>query len=875
MTLFNIVKKIFFVACVNISLLSALVQSQPVDFSKLSVYSKDLDGTATGQQWRRLVFQIHNNGDTSIDISTIRLVYSITDSSNSILSETWYYNVHNENWSIQGGQNSEVHASIKYYESDPVAVGNRDLVLQFDSRILPKNGIAEIQIGLHNSNWANLNENNDPSYILSTNFVSNNKIKLEDIVPNSINTVLNQVAQTKGVNPNTGSITSSFAQTFSDLNGSFYSKKYLDNLGNPVIVTVNDNGTVFDLDSLPVMNRRAQIQKYGTELPQLHTRIQHSGANTIIPVLIHTNLSGISFAQPQVITTDATVDYNTWKTNNDNVLQNRKSLIHSRALVLANKIDSIVQAYPSLVGFDPQISIDDYTGIISCKLPASIISNLSNDALTTMINDCDSITPKEDMWTAGYRMNVDNLHANGDSGTGIKSAVWEGGYPNFENQMYVPAANVRYSRKTIADSMQFLYSYYTKGKADTLIYNDTMDQHVAYMLAAIRNNRTKKTDAGAPTTFCGTGFAPNSELYLGDYTVKYTGEYLVNDMFSSPIKWCLDKGVSVINQSWHTTKSYGTVTRGASSYGFDAEFTGDNTFDDQYIDLIASTYPYPTFCQAVGNIEDAAKYEYANHKGYNTIVVGQDANLGTGGMVSTSVYNNPTNKQELPHVTAGVSIDPGVSMFENPDGSSVVTPNGATSLASAMCTGFATSIQSVNPTLLKNSPWAVRAILMAGADNVFGSTWSDDATVDQKDGAGRLNGINSLLIAQNPYSSGVGAEHGFYISEIPANTSYTKEITIKVTNPSINNAVNNGYLRIALSWIGNVDPNTYVSSLSDLDLELLASDQSVIARSASIVNPVEVIYVKGLVKDQQYTIRIKTSKNVGYNTPFAVAWVNR
>jgi len=164
---------------------------------------------------------------------------------------------------------------------------------------------------------------------------------------------------------------------------------------------------------------------------------------------------------------------------------------------------------------------------------------------------------------------------------------------------------------------------------------------------------------------------------------------------------------------------------------------------------------------------------------------------------------------------------------------------------------------------------------MAGADNILGSTWSTNANDDQKDGAGRLNGINSWLSASNPYSSGTGLEHGFYIGEIPKNTSLTKDIPFIVKNPSINGAVNNGNLRIALSWIGNVNPSTYVSTLSDLDLELIGPDGSVIAKSASIVNPVEMITISNAQKDQQYTIRIKTAKNVTYATPFSVAWVNR
>ena len=98
--------------------------------------------------------------------------------------------------------------------------------------------------------------------------------------------------------------------------------------------------------------------------------------------------------------------------------------------------------------------------------------------------------------------------------------------------------------------------------------------------------------------------------------------------------------------------------------------------------------------------------------------------------------------------------------------------------------------------------------------------------------------------------------------------TYTLKTMTQTTN-------DRGNLRIALSWIGNVDPTNYVSKLSDLDLELIGPDSSIIAKSASLVNPVEMIAITNAQKDQQYIIRIKTAKNVNYATPFSVAWVNR
>lgn len=832
----------------------ATVLSDP---SELTVFFKDIDGTPIGQQWRRLAFKIQNNSGSAINISSLKLIYSFTDTNKQISSSIWSYSVHSADWTVQGGQINEVTANIRYYEKQPTSTGNCELVLQFGNRNIPAGGLAEIQLGLHNSDWSNVDENNDPSYISSSDYVVNDQITIVPVIPSYVNDVLDQNAILKGVDPSTSSISETFAQNFTDLEGNYYTKKYVDTLGNTVIITVNDSGIVFDSDSLPIMNRLSQIQKYGTVSPQLFRKLNNTDSNKVIPVSINSNLKGISYNRPPVITTDNPIDYETWKAANINALEQRKAQIRIRNIELANFVTNMIAADTTLNDFDPKISLDDNNGILTCRLPVTIINSISHDTLSILVSDCDSVIPKQDLWTAGFRMNVDNMHGHGNNGSDIKVANWEMGYPNFENQLYLPPTNVRFSKQYIIDSL------------DTSRAND---QHIAYMLSAIRNNRTNQTDPSAPTTYCGTGFSPGADLYLANYTIKYAGDYLVNDMLANPLKWCTNRDISVINQSWHTTKGYKTISKGGISYGYDSEYDGNVTFDDQYIDLIASTYPYPTICQASGNI-DSTSNEYVNHKGYNTIVVGQD--LRDGGMSPISVFRNPSSKQELPHVTCGVSVSPGTSVFENSDGSSIVTPNGATSMASAMCAGFVASLQSINPTLLRNSPWAIRALLMAGSDNILGSTWSDNANDDQKDGAGRLNGINSWLSASNPYSTGTGLEHGFYIGEIPKNTSFSKDIPIIVRNPSINGAVNNGNLRIALSWIGNVDPTNYVSKLSDLDLELIGPDSSIIAKSASLVNPVEMIAITNAQKDQQYIIRIKTAKNVNYATPFSVAWVNR
>lgn len=838
------------------------------DISDISVYTKDIERRLPKHRSRSIAFKVKNVSSHPINLRDLEIRYTINDTTKNLRGNVLYSFVPPFKWKHYGKYRRGIQIDIAKLDSltpDPnTATGNKYIAISFSDACLLPNMSMNFGIIVFSRPPQIIDETNDPSYIPSDTFVVNPKLDLLPNVPEQVVSLLDDEALSIGVDPTNSAQSSVVIQSFSDLEGVFFSRKFIESDGNETIITVNENGDVYAFDSLPILNRKSQLLKYGTSAPQLYKKLSSIDDNTITPVTISVNLSGIAENSPSVITTDTPIDYGLWKDQNFYAIEERKIEISGRTSALINKIIEELQNYPLFHGFNPQFNTDDYHGIVTCRLPVFIINSLSQDTLTALITDCDSVTPKHDLWTAGYRMNVDNLHYQGDSGSGINSAVWKMGYPNFEDQLYLPTANARFSKQYITDSLGAGFA---------------SNQHIAYMLSAIRNDRTKKTEPTAPTTYCGTGFAPNSELYLANYTIKYIGDALVTDMLSAPLKWCTDKNVTVINQSWHTVKNYGTIAKGGVSYGYDSENSGNVTFDDQYVDIVASTYPYPTFCQAAGNFDYDTlgnvvnPNEYVNHKGYNTIVVGQD--LRDGGMSSSSIYRNPSSTQELPHVTCGVSVSPGTSVFERPDGTSIVTRSGATSMASAMCAGFVASIQSIDTTLLKHSPWAIRALLMSGADNILGSVWSDNSSSDQRDGAGRLNGINSWLSAIAPYSSGVGKEHGFYIGEIASNTSLTKDIPIIVQNPSINNATNNGNLRIALSWIGNINSSNYVSSLSDLDLELLGPDNLVIARSASLVNPVEMITITNAQKGQQYTIRIKTARNVTYRTPFAVAWVNR
>ena len=114
------------------------------------------------------------------------------------------------------------------------------------------------------------------------------------------------------------------------------------------------------------------------------------------------------------------------------------------------------------------------------------------------------------------------------------------------------------------------------------------------------------------------------------------------------LDWAIDeKRVSVINQSFH---------RGAEIYD-------GMSFDDIYKDWKVLQYPWPTIVHAAGNwcasgttcyeFGNDVTDEYVNHKGYNTISVGNH-NDTAGAMSASSVFKNPSSihgDRELPEIS--------------------------------------------------------------------------------------------------------------------------------------------------------------------------------------------------------------------------------
>ena len=121
------------------------------------------------------------------------------------------------------------------------------------------------------------------------------------------------------------------------------------------------------------------------------------------------------------------------------------------------------------------------------------------------------------------------------------------------------------------------------------------------------------------------------------------------------LRWALDRGCTVINQSFHRVNS-------------EAKY-GSLSFDDIYKDWCVLHWPYPTIVQAAGNFwlgddDDITppENEFVNHKGYNSLTVGNHDDLASA-MDGSSVFRNPRSPhgdRELPELCAngtGVSAE--------------------------------------------------------------------------------------------------------------------------------------------------------------------------------------------------------------------------
>ncbi len=459
--------------------------------------------------------------------------------------------------------------------------------------------------------------------------------------------------------------------------------------------------------------------------------------------------------------------------------------------------------------------VDTLAPLVVLELPAAAVAGLarSERVARVMLHETDGIDDLDDSISIARSGLV---HANGITGAGIDVAVWENG----------PTSN---TNLVIA------------GRFRT---NPTTSDHSQNVHAIIRNGETGTPD----------GHAPGCNLFSA------------NSKSRAALTWAVeDENCTVINQSFHRSSEPGSDSLSG---------------DDLYGDWLALHWPYPLIVHAAGNYWegdsdniDPPEDEYVNHKGYNTISVGNHNDDATA-MRGTSVFRNPSSPhgdRELPEISAngvGVTAD-GITMT-------------GTSQASPAVAGIAALLQERSSTL-RHWPEGCRAILAAGASrNVSDDTWWRDvsAGVDASDGAGAVDARESELIAGNRRFRGAPAtRRGWDVGQLTSDDFGSDKLSVfdyRIVLPSFWWGPRD--VKVALAWTSEVteldlpffEPFYFSNLAVDLDLKVFDEHGQQVGYSGSWDNSYEIAEFRG-TPGATYTIRIRRWSG-DRPTWYGIAW---
>jgi hypothetical protein len=410
---------------------------------------------------------------------------------------------------------------------------------------------------------------------------------------------------------------------------------------------------------------------------------------------------------------------------------------------------------------------------------------------------------------------ADEVIAAGWRGTGVRVAVWEDGADDERN---------------LSIASRFSTTPTTSG-------------HARMTTGIIKNrNRLFTTITGRPVY---GGYAPGSRVYAA------------NTKDVTALDWAITKmSCRVVNQSFHRPSE---------------PASGNLSFDDTYKDYLIIHYPYPTIVHAAGNywmgdpdgINPPAD-EFVNHKGYNSLSVGNHNDTATA-MDGSSVFRNPETTmgdRELPEICANGT-----------DVSVVGLTDGGTSFASPAVAGSVALLQSVDTTLAY-WPEGNRAILLAGAVNVRGLTWPDamGGGFDQFDGSAALDIQESAKIAQHRVGpNNEGQQRGWDVGTFRSGDFEREEWRhlYRIKMPTFGTFRR---IKVALAW--NTDPTASghmaANPPTDYDLSVFDEAGALVSSSASYDNSYEIVDFLG---DPGRTYIIRVHKAWGdEGSYFGIAW---
>jgi hypothetical protein len=344
------------------------------------------------------------------------------------------------------------------------------------------------------------------------------------------------------------------------------------------------------------------------------------------------------------------------------------------------------------------------------------------------------------------------------------------------------------------------------------------------------------------------GHAPDCDLFSA------------NSSSNDALRWAARQGCTVISQSFHRSSEPGAS-------GLQA--------DDVLKDYLALRWPYPTIVQAAGNFWstdpddiDPPSDEYVNHKGYNTLSIGNHDDTA-GAMSGDSVFRNPASPhgdRELPELAAN-----GTSVTANGQ-----TMSG-TSFAAPATAGVTALLQDVDPVLC-SWPEGCRAILLASAGrNISDQTWWVDVAsrIDASDGSGAVDAQSGVSIAQQRRWRGAPAtSRGWDVgtlssADIGGDRLATFRYHVQVPRFTFSPKV-----KVALAWDSKIASflGIPLASVLTVDLDLIVRDSRgvQVATAASWDNSYEVAEFSAR-RGESYEIIIRRWSGTD-STWFGIAW---
>ena len=457
-----------------------------------------------------------------------------------------------------------------------------------------------------------------------------------------------------------------------------------------------------------------------------------------------------------------------------------------------------------------RVRIDGLAPVVYATLTNAQVSDIAKDADVNRIflHEIEGI---EDLQNSINIADSNDVHSIGITGSSVKVAVWESG-PDDESNLVISA----------------FYDASKLAKSD----------HARLTTAVIKNKEKNKPH----------GHAPSCIMHSANSKDLAALHWAVNDM-----------GCTVISQSFHRSSEPGSSTL---------------SYDDIYKDWLVLHWPYPTILQAAGNYWQGdpdgispPENEYVNHKGYNSLGIGNHNDLASP-MDGSSVFRNPNSlhgDRELPELCANGT---GVSAVG-------LTMSG-TSFASPAVAGITALLQNTDSTL-KVWPEGCRAILLAGARlNVVDNTWWNDVSSgnDSVDGAGAANAYQSYLIAENRVRRNGTAVRGWDVGTLLSSDFDSNRIstfTYRVRTPLFAWFPK---VKVALAWNSKVTTfwQIPISSNLTLDFDLLVYDENnnLVGYSGSWDNSYEIAEFSAQ-RGKTYTIKIRRWSGTD-STWFGIAW---